>query len=64
MGLCALAILTAASEPDLVLCAALPRFASPIWLRYHESRKDDPQLRSTTSFLGDRIAELARPSGP
>lgn len=62
IGLCALPALAASSEPDLILCAALPNFAAPVWLCYHESRKDDPLLRRASSFLGDRIAELASES--
>ncbi|CAI9417701.1 HTH-type transcriptional regulator HdfR [Pleomorphomonas sp. T1.2MG-36] len=57
MGLCALPALAASGEPDLVLCAALPTFAAPVWLCYHESRKDDPLLRTVAGFLGDWIGE-------
>ena len=57
MGLSALPALAASPEPDLVLCAALPSFASPVWLCYHESRKDDPLLRTVATFLGDKISE-------
>ncbi len=63
MGLCALPALAASSEPDLVLCASLPGFASPVWLCYHESRKDDPLLRTAASFLGDWIAKSASHTG-
>lgn len=63
MGLSALPALAASSEPDLVLCAALPTFASPVWLCYHESRKDDPLLRTAASFLGDWIGEMAEGHG-
>lgn len=58
MGLSALPALAASPDPDLVLCRALPSFASPVWLCYHESRKDDPLLRIVASFLGDRIGEM------
>lgn len=59
MGLCALPALAAELEPDLVRCAKLPSFASPVWLCYHESRKDDPLLRTAASFLGERISEMS-----
>ncbi|MBS1165744.1 MAG: Transcriptional regulator [Proteobacteria bacterium] len=57
MGLSALPALAAASEPDLIACRALKSFASPVWLCYHETRKDDPLLRTVASFLGDWIGE-------
>lgn len=63
MGLCALPALATASEPDLLLCTKLPSFASPVWLGYHESRKDDPLLRTAVNFLGDWIAKLASHNG-
>lgn len=49
--------LAASAEPDLALCTALPTFAAPVWLCYHESRKDDPLLRTVAGFLGDWIGE-------
>lgn len=58
MGLCALPALAASSEPDLILCRALPSFAAPVWLCYHASRKDDPLLRTVASFLGDWINQM------
>lgn len=58
LGLSALPALAASSVPDLMLCRALPTFASPLWLCYHEARKDDPLLRTVASFLGDRIGEM------
>lgn len=63
MGLSALPALAASSEPDLVLCTALPSFASPVWLCYHESRKDDVLVRTVATFLGDRISEMGERRG-
>lgn len=64
MGLCALPALAVSPEPDLVLCAALPSFASPLWICYHESRKGDPLLRAVAGFLADWISERGEQAAP
>ncbi len=64
LGLCALPALAASPESNLVLCAALPSFTSPLWLCYHESRKGDPLLRTVASFLAEWIGERGEQASP
>lgn len=51
-------------EVDIAIRAALPTFAAPVWLCYHESRKDDPLLRTVAGFLGDWLNERSEQATP
>jgi len=55
LGLAALPAVAVATTPDLIRCGSLPSFPAPLWICWHESRRDDPLIRLTSNVLADVI---------
>ncbi|MEJ6781747.1 LysR family transcriptional regulator [Aminobacter sp. Piv2-1] len=55
LGLAALPAIAAHGSTQLVRCDALGSFPSPFWLCWHESRRNDPLIRSVADFLATEI---------
>lgn len=51
LGLGALPALAASGNQALVRCTALPAFQSPLWVCWHESRRNDPLIRVVADTL-------------
>lgn len=56
LGLSMLPALAVHGESGLIRCAALKSFSSPVWVCYHETRKEDVLLRSVARFVADELA--------
>ena len=56
LGLAALPAIAVHGSTQLVRCEALGSFPSPFWLCWHESRRNDPLIRSVADFLAAEIA--------
>lgn len=56
LGLAALPAVAAHASPHLLRCPALGSFPSPFWLCWHESRRNDPLIRTVADFLAAEIA--------
>lgn len=66
LGLAALPAVAAATAPDLVRCEALPAFPAPLWICWHESRRNDPLVRIASDVLAEVVsarADLLRGEG-
>ncbi len=55
LGVSCLPVLAAGRQPDLLRCATLPVFRSPVWLCIHEGRKEDHLIRTVMDFLAQEI---------
>lgn len=56
LGLAALPAVAAQASPSLVRCEALGRFPSSLWLCWHESRRNDPLIRTVSDILASEIS--------
>lgn len=57
LGLAALPAIAASGNANLLRCGSLPRFPSPLWLCWHESRRNDPMIRTVCDVLTAVAAE-------
>jgi len=55
LGLAALPAVAVATARDLVRCGSLPSFPAPLWICWHESRRDDPIVRLARNVLAEVI---------
>ncbi|NYU07550.1 LysR family transcriptional regulator, partial len=57
LGLAALPAIAVHGSSQLIRCEALGNFASPFWLCWHESRRNDPLIRTVGEVLAATITE-------
>lgn len=56
LGLAALPAVAAVTASNLVRCEALPSFPAPLWICWHENRRNDPLIRLVSGVLAEVIA--------